>query len=279
MLRDNNNSTWVSHSSINDFIKCPRLYFLRNIYKNQRGRKIAIVTPHLSLGKAVHDTLEGLAEFAAEKRFAVPLHETFERNWRKISGISGGFKTIKEEDDFKERGMNMIRRVNRNPGPLLNKTIKLKDKDNGDLLNIYLSKKEEIVLCGKIDWLEYVDADDTVRVIDFKTGKSAEKKDSLQLPIYALLLNKLQKRKISGASYWYVDKEDRPTPVELPNVELSYGKVLAIAQKVKTARDKKQFDCPNGEHGCYSCGPFERILQGRAEFVGVDENDKEIYIV
>jgi len=26
---------WISHSSISDFLKCPRSYFLKNIYKKQ----------------------------------------------------------------------------------------------------------------------------------------------------------------------------------------------------------------------------------------------------
>jgi len=279
MIRNDNTSVWVSHSSIGDFLKCPRLYYLRNIYRNQRGRKVSVVTPALSLGKAVHGVLEGLSDYKAEERFVKPLHQTLEEEWKKISGKFGGFKAEKEENDAKERGISMIARVSKNPGPLLNKTVKLKDKDNGDLLNFFLSKEDSIVLCGRIDWLEYVAEDDSVRIIDFKTGKNAEKKDSLQLPIYALLLNKLQKRKVSGASYWYVDKDDKPMAVNLPDVDSAMEKVLTISKKVKEARDRREFECPNGRQGCYSCRPFEKILEGRAEFVGLGEYNQELYIV
>ena len=279
MIRDNNNSIWVSHSSIGDFLKCPRLYFLRNIYRNQRGKKVTIVTPALSLGKAVHDTLEGLSDYKAEERFIKPLQETFEKDWKKVSGKYGGFKNEKEENEAKERGMNMIARVSKNPGPLLSKTIKLRDKDNGNLLNFYLSKEDGIVLCGRIDWLEYIDADDSIRVIDFKTGKNSEKKDSLQLPIYVLLLNALQKRRVSGASYWYVDKDDVPMQVALPNVDLAKETLLSISKKIKNARERKMFNCPNGERGCFACRPFEKILEGKAEFVGLGEYDQELYII
>ena len=54
-------AVWVSHSSMGDFLKCPRAYYLHNVYKNpDTGRKITIVSPALSLGSAVHKTLEAL---------------------------------------------------------------------------------------------------------------------------------------------------------------------------------------------------------------------------
>ncbi len=279
MIRDDNNSVWVSHSSMNDYLKCPRLYFLRNIYRNERGKKISIAAVPLSLGKAVHDTLEGLAEYKAEERFSKPLMETFEEHWKKVTGKFGGFKTEDDEAVAKERGRNMINRVCQNPGPLLNKTVKLYDKDMGSLLNFYLSPKDKIVLCGRIDWLEYVPEDDSLRVLDFKTGKNSEKKDSLQLPIYALLLRALQKRKVTGASYWYVDKDDAPMEVELPDIKSSAIKILQIAKRIKHARASEQFSCPRGRQGCFACKPFESILNGKAEFVGVGEYDQEIYML
>ena len=45
--KDKFKATWLSHSSIADFLKCPRLYYLRNIYKNPRaGHKITVLLPH-----------------------------------------------------------------------------------------------------------------------------------------------------------------------------------------------------------------------------------------
>src|SRR5579864_7394785 len=83
MPQDKYSAVWVSHSSMGDFIKCPRAYFLHNVYRNASGRKINIVNPHLSLGIAVHETLEGLLNYKAEERFAKPLMATFEENWKK----------------------------------------------------------------------------------------------------------------------------------------------------------------------------------------------------
>jgi ATP-dependent helicase/DNAse subunit B len=135
--------------------------------------------------------------------------------------------------------------------------------------NFFLSEEENIILCGLIDWIEYVEADGSVRILDFKTGKHDEDEESLQLPIYLLLINALQKRKVSGASYWYLDREDKPTEMKLPGLEESKEKVLTIARKIKEAREKKEFFCHRGEPGCFACKPYETIVAGKAEYLGI----------
>ena len=279
MAQDKYNSVWVSHSSISDFLKCPRLYFLHNVYKNEKGRKINTTSSALSLGIAVHETLEGLSKYKAEERFLKPLENSFEEEWKKVSGKQGGFKNEQEEAEAKERGKNMILRVTKNPGPLARKTVKLPLAHNDMPPNFFLSEEKNIILNGKIDWLEYIPEDDSIRVIDFKTGKNEEKENSLQLPIYLLLLNNLQKRKISGAAYWYLDHSDKPISVELPDIKKTHESVLEIAKKIKIAREKQEFNCPKGESGCFACRPFEKILRGEAEFVGLGGYGQEMYIV
>lgn len=279
MVQDKYSAVWVSHSSIADFLKCPRLYYLHNVYKNDQGRKINITSPALSLGIAVHETLEGLSKYKVEERFLKSLEETFEEEWKKVSGKMGGFKSEQEEAQAKERGINMILRVAKNPGPLAKKTVKLTLHENGMPPNFFLSEDENIILNGKIDWLEYIPEDNSIKVIDFKTGRNEEKEGSLQLPIYLLLLESLQKRKISGAAYWYLDHSDKPVSVTLPDSQKAKNEILTIARKIKTARENKDFNCPRGEKGCFGCQPFEKILRGEAEFIGIGGYGQEMYIV
>lgn len=278
MPGDKYSAVWVSHSSLGDFLKCPRSYYLKNVYKNPKtGKKINIVSPALSLGSAVHEVVEGLGAFKVEERFNRNLEEQYENVWKKFSGKKGGFLNEQEEKGAKERGLAMIERVVKNPGPLKNKTVKLKE---GEMLpNFYLSEPDNIILCGKIDWIEYIPEDDSIRVIDFKTGKNEEKEDSLQLPIYLLLLKNLQKRKVSGAAYWYLDKDDAPVSVKLPDYKKAFDDVLAKARKVKEVREKKEFLCPKGPGGCFACRPFEKILRGEAEYLGVGEYNQELYLI
>lgn len=280
MTQDKYSALWVSHSSIADFLKCPRAYYLRNIYRNTRGMKINVVSPALSLGSAVHETLEALLNYKAQERAKQPLELQFQENWKHVSGKVGGFKTESEETSSKERGLSMIRRVAANMGPLLQKAIKLPAHANNMPPNFFLSQADNIILNGKIDWLQYIPEDDSVRIIDFKTGKNDEDGNSLQLPIYALLLNALQKRKVSGAAYWYIDRNNDLTPVTLPEITFAKERVLVAALKVKEAKAQNIFECPRGPQGCFSCRPFEQIIQGQAELVKTDPTRRtELYIV
>lgn len=279
MVQDKYGALWVSHSSINDFLKCPRAYFLHNIYRTKDNRKINLVSPALSLGIAVHETLENLSHYKAAERFLQPLEIAFEENWKKVSGKIGGFKNVNEEMEAKERAKLMVLRVQQNPGPLAQLTVKLPPHKNDMPPNFYLSEADDIILNGKIDWLEYVPQDNSVRVVDFKTGKNEEARDSLQLPIYVLLLNALQKRKVSGAAYWYLERENAPTPAVLPDTHLAYQKVLDIAMKMKTVKESGHFACPRGVNGCFACMPYEKVLKGEAEFVGIGGYNQELYVI
>ncbi|MDP3962656.1 MAG: PD-(D/E)XK nuclease family protein [bacterium] len=279
MPMDKYSAVWVSHSSMGDFLKCPRCYYLHNVYKSPKtGRKISIVSPALSLGSAVHEVLEALALIQAEKRFEKPLLEKFEKAWVRVSGKRGGFTSEKEEIEAKERAKEMILRVERNREPLAEKTIRIKEGHNGMPPNFFLSEEENIILCGKIDWLIHKPEDDSVHILDFKTGRNEENGESLQLPIYQLLLKKLQKRKVSGASYWYIERDDKPVDVSLPGDEESFERVMSVAIQVKKAREGRNFQCPRGSEGCFDCSPYESIIKGEAEFVGVGEMRQDLYL-
>lgn len=280
MAKDPYTAVWVSHSSMGDFLKCPRAYYLHNVYKDPVSkRKINIVNPALALGVAVHEVVEGLADYKAEDRFKRDLMADLEKAWKKVSGKKGGFTSAEQEAETKARAQAMIQRVIDNPGFLAEKTVKIKEAEGGMPPNFHLSEEENIILCGKIDWLVWKPEDDSVHILDFKTGKNEEGSESLQLPIYQLLLKNLQKRKVTGASYWYLDRDDAPVEVDLPSVEESYEKVFNIAKRVKDARQKGEFLCPKGTEGCFFCRPFEKILKGEAEFVGKGEMKQDLYMV
>jgi ATP-dependent helicase/DNAse subunit B len=278
-MQDKYSAVWVSHSSMGDFLKCPRLYFLHNVYKDpQTGHKISIVTPHMSLGIAVHEVLEGLGDHPAEERMSRDLSVLFEKEWQLVSGKKGGFVSDEEEQLFKARGIAMLETVKANPRFLPNKRLKLPRETMNP--NFFLNDTDNIILNGLIDWIEYLPETDSLHIVDFKTGKHEEKEASLQLPIYLLLCNALQKRKVTKASYWYLES-DKFVEKELPDAETAYRDVLEVARKVKDARDKKIFECPNGPAGCVGCQPYELILSKdpRAEFVGVGGFNQDMYVI
>jgi len=234
---------------------------------------MAIVSPPLSLGQTVHEVIESLSVLTVDRRLTEPLLAKFNQAWEKVKGKKGGFLTKEEEVRYKERGKEMLGRVERNPGPLKNLAVKIQM----ELPYYWLSEKENIILCGKIDWLEYDQPTNSVHIIDFKTGKNEEKEDSLQLPIYYLLVSHTQDRPVKKVSYWYIDRDSKPVEQKLKDLDKAEEKILKIAKEMKLARQLKRFKCPRG--GCRNCLPLERILQGEGELVGIDGMDREIYIL
>jgi len=94
-----------------------------------------------------------------------------------------------------------------------------------------------------------------------------------------LLLNALQKRKISGAAYWYLERNDQPSPVALPETSKAKEKILSVALQIKNAKEHNIFECPRGAKGCFACQPYEKILRNEAEFVGIGGYNQELYLV
>lgn len=274
MAGDKYSAVWVSYSSIHDFLVCPRAYYLKNMYKDPKTRnKIQLVCPPLALGQAVHDVVESLSVIPTQTRFDEPLLSKFERSWAKVSGKKGGFPNLDVEHIYKERGKDMIRRVSQHPGPLTRQAVKMKQ----ELPWFWLSEDDNIILCGKIDWLEYIPETDSVHIIDFKTSKKEEDEGSLQLPIYHLLVHYCQKRKVDGLSYWYLNFSDELTTKSLPDLVSSQDAILSVAKQIKLARQLERFVCPND--GCHACKPYEAILRGEAQYVGQDQNRRDQYMV
>ncbi|KKT35571.1 MAG: hypothetical protein UW62_C0026G0011 [Candidatus Collierbacteria bacterium GW2011_GWB1_44_35] len=276
MSKDKYTATWVSHSSLSDYLKCPRAYYLKNVYKDPKsGRKIQIMNPALALGSAVHEVIENLSIIPTPDRFKESLVLRYEKIWENYTGKRGGFLNEEKEFQYKERGKSMLRRVMDNPGPLKNRAVKI----NQDLPYYWLSEEDNIILCGKIDWLEYFPETDSVHIIDFKTSKREEDQSSLQLPIYLLLVNNCQKRKVDKASYWYLELSDDLVEKELPDVSTTQEDLLRTARQMKLARKLERFACPNGEDGCPACKPFEAILRGEGEQVGTSSTRQDVYIL
>ncbi|KKU81170.1 hypothetical protein A2875_00270 [Candidatus Gottesmanbacteria bacterium RIFCSPHIGHO2_01_FULL_46_14] len=275
-MKDKYTAIWVSHSSIGDYRKCPRAYYLKNVYRDPKtNHKVSLMSPALALGQAVHEVIESLAVLPVDERFSVPLETKFENVWKIVHGQLGGFRDDGEEEKFKSRGKQMIERVAKHPGPLKEKAIRIRQ----DLPHFWLSDKDNIILCGKIDWLEYNELTDSVKILDFKTGKYDEDPDSLQLPIYYLLASACQSKTVCGIHYWYIDRDTQPVEVPLPEAEAAKERVLEIAKRIALARKLGRFICKNEQDGCAACRSLEAIVAGRAKLVGINDFGQDVYVL
>lgn len=230
--------------------------------------------PALALGQTVHSVIESLSTLSVEDRLKESLLTKFEKAWVEVSGKKGGFTTKEEEEKYKKRGMEMMERIMKNPGPILKKAIKIRQ----ELPYFWLSEEQNIILCGKLDWLEYLEDVDSIRIIDFKTGKFDEDPDSLQLPIYILLATNCQTKKVYGAQYWYLNRDIAPIDVVLPTVVDATIRLLEIARTVALARKLERFVCMRKD-GCPTCTPYEMVLAGKGEFIGVGGYNQDTYIL
>lgn len=259
----NSETVWVSHSAITNFDYCKRLYYFKHLYKNPKtGNRIQIVNPYLSLGSAVHDTIDNILDLPFSKRTKVSFSSEFQKTWKQYSGKRGGFVSPLQEKEFKKKGVEMVKKVE-NADFLKRKALK-KEKN---LPQTTLFKNVKLVGC--FDWVEILP--DGLHVIDFKTGKKEESSSSLQLPIYRILANKNYDLKVKKTSYWYLRKDPVPVPQKMKTIKESLTIIKEKASEIQKTIDEKNFFCSSRYSRCFWCRTYESVFSGKAEFVGVDE--------
>jgi len=268
MITANSNKIWISYSSITDFDNCSRLYYFKKIYRNPRtGNRVQIVNPYLSLGSAVHDSIDELVNLKPSQRLKISLIKRFNHIWKEYSGKKGGFESKKQEAEFKKRGAIMIKRFEKS-SIIEAKTL----KKGKNLPRMPLFKNIDLV--GSFDWVEILN-NGNLHIIDFKTGKKEEKKDSWQLPIYNLLALKNYNKKIEKLSYWYLEKDNKPTVKKTGNPNSFLSKLKEKTIEIKEKIENNNFSCDSSHKRCYWCQKYESIISGRAEHIGFDKKMKK----
>ncbi len=267
--RDYSSILWISHSAISVFKRCPHLYYLEYIYRNpDTGNRIQTVNPYLSLGSAVHETIESLLSISIEDRTKVSLREKFEKIFEDYRGKRGGFNIESKEREFKKRGLRMVERVEKS------KLLSTPSAGMGnDLLSVNLMGREDIRLVGSIDWIEVL-PDGGAHIIDFKTGNRRENNNSLQLPIYTILAKENLKNPITKVSYWYLEHDDFPVSQEMGELKDYMTQLEEAARSIENAIYQGDFSCKYPGR-CFACSDYEKIFRGEAEYLGEDENRRK----
>lgn len=266
-------SLWISPTSIADFDKCPRLYFLHNVYKNPKtGKKIQVTNPHMTLGLTVHNVLGTISKLPKNKRFEIPLATIFENEWSQYLGKRGGFKDAEEEAEFKQKGIDMLLKLEKNPGILTHFANKISEK----IPSMLLSQKDNIVLCGVVDWIEVL-SDGSLHIVDFKTGKKQDDESSLQLAVYMLLVAAYLKHPVSKISYWFLSQDNGFQHEQIPDIESVTQFLIEKGQTIKKAKLESRLVCAKG--GCRYCTKFEKVVGGEGEYVGLSSMERELYFV
>jgi len=267
------NDIYISPSSINDFDRCPQLYYYRNVYRNPKTKlKIEVAQPALSLGSAVHSTLNRFLYFFKPPRNKDNLFNAFKYFWKKYEGEKGGFYSSEEEESYKKRALKMLKRFWEHAPFKQMRTLKLPD-----FPKVVLDKN--LILTGRIDWIQR--ESNSLHIIDFKTGQFEEREGSMQLPIYALLASRLLGNMSVQTSYWYLDKDNDIKDFKIDQIDVIQNKVKEKAYIIKQARQTQSFSCASGFHSCRYCKDYLTVASGKAKLVSVDAVDwkKETYII
>jgi len=95
-------SIYLSHTSLSDFLKCQRAYYLKNVYRNSKtGFRMQVASPYLSLGSVVHDSVKWFLDNQRQASWE-QLEQKFRMLWLKYTGKKGGFFSKEEERLWKQ---------------------------------------------------------------------------------------------------------------------------------------------------------------------------------
>lgn len=261
---------FLSNTSLNDFLSCPRAYYLKNIYRDPRNNyRIQIASPYLALGATVHDvikwylTSEDVPTFEATK-------QKFNDLWGKYHGKRGGFTLGQDEADFVNRGIKILENFVKN-AKRLEKLAPPAHFPKYPLL-------PDVILTGNMDFVGFL-PDGSLHVVDFKTG-SKDEESPLQLYIYAILSENYYGKPVKRASFWYLDREDSPKEAILGSVEQNLQWLIDKSKQVKEAWERNHWECVKGEDMCRDCRDYQAVLDGKGEFMYTDHSfKKEVYFL
>lgn len=261
---------FLSNTSLNDFLSCPRAYYLKNIYRDPRNNyRIQIASPYLALGATVHDVIKWYLT-CEEVPTLEGAKQKFKDLWGKYHGRRGGFTSAADETDFVNRGMKILENFVAN-AKRLEKPAPPAHFPKYPLL-------EDVILTGNMDFVGLL-PDGSLHVVDFKTG-SKDEDSPLQLYIYAILAENYYGKPVKKASFWYLDRDDAPKEAVLDSVEQNLEWLIDKSRQVKEAWGTDCWECIKGENPCRDCLDYQAILDGKGEFVYTDHTfKKEVYFL
>jgi len=231
----------ASPFSLNMFRQCPREYKfqyidrLSDIYKKAR--------PYFTMGDHVHATLKDfLSIVPVSERKLLKLEDLLREKWRRNRK---GFNDREDEKRWGEKALQQIRWFIQNQDIavipfMIETTHRVEFTSN-------------ILLKGKIDRVDK-EADGSLHIVDYKTGKMPAEINRLQLHIYALILSKKQDLPVKKASYLYLQAGKFQT-IELTTEDLAQATSYVI-DVVDSIRQEKEYSATPNVY-CWNCDFIE----------------------
>ncbi len=262
------NPIFISYTSLKDFLKCPRSYYLKNIYRDPKtGFRLQVASPYLSLGSTVHDSVKWFLDLEDKPTLDETIKK-FRNLWLKFRGKKGGFSSREEEGNFGSRGLKMLENFYQNWQVL--------EKKAPEITFPKYNLLDNIVLIGNFDYIGEKE-DGSLHVVDFKTGANDED-DPTQLYIYSILAEANFGKSVSAAGFWYLDREDTPRDIVLDPLEPKLEWLKDKAKELKQAIELGEWVCVKGDQFCRDCRDYQAIIDGKGQFQFSDYRyKKDVY--
>jgi len=249
----------ASPFSLNMFQQCPRQYKfqyidgLKDIYRKPR--------PYFTMGNHVHATLKDfLSVVPVDERNLSKLENLLREKWRRYRK---GFNDREDEKRWGGKALNQLRRFAQNQD-ISGTPFLVEDYHSVELT-------DTILLKGRIDRVDK-EADGSLHIIDYKTGKVPEEINQTQLHIYALILSKKQNLPVRKASYLFLEAgEFRTLEPTAADLERAASYVIDLVNRICMEREYPA--TPNNY--CGTCD-FLEICPRKEEAVKLTINEDEL---
>ena len=249
----------ASPFSLNMFQQCPQRYKfyytpeLRNAYKKPR--------PYFTMGDHVHAALKDfLSTVPISERSILKLEDLLRQKWRRNRK---GFDDREDEKRWGEKALNQLRWFAQNQDIIITPFLV------EDYYSVELTST--IILKGRIDRVDK-EADGSLHIIDYKTGKMPAEINQIQLQIYALILSKKQSLPPKKAPYLYLEAGEFRT-IELTAADLAQATSYVIDLADRICAEKEYPANPNIY--CWNCD-FLEICPSKEEAAKFTATEDEL---
>ena len=190
----------LSPTAVASFRQCPQQYKFR--YVDRLGDQFGGPRPYFTMGNHVHDTLkEFLSVVPLEQRNMETMVRLLKKNWRRYRV---GFRGEEDERRWADKALKQ-----------LNSFFTSHDtRIRPYLVEAWFETEitPGLVLQSRIDRVD-LQADQTLHIIDYKTGNTPEASDWTQLYLNALVLSRKTPYPVSKASFIYLSSGSMDTAV------------------------------------------------------------------
>jgi len=245
---------YLSPTSISVFKQCHQRY--KFLYIDGLGREYGRPKPYFTMANHVHATLRDFLSIRpVEARTPSAIEKLLRRNWRRYRV---GFRDRDDEAKWVQKALTQLRAF------VETQDIAVEPLMMEESLEVEITPG--LILRCRVDRVDR-QADGSLHIIDYKTGKVADEIDWTQLQLHAFVVSTRLPWPVSRISYLYLGSSSTQTITISPeDLRHAHWSVLNTARKVRHA---KKF-LPNPGLWCSTCD-FISICPRKTQAEPLDE--------